>query len=160
MAATITAPRGLRVAELAASVGVGTDTIRFYEKTGLLLAPARTPADYRVYEASAVDRLRFIQGTQRLGLKLRDIKELLAIRDTGVCPCEPAEELLRRRLADVDAEMARLSALREQMVAMVEPLPSQHCPRPLPGSWCPPRTTGGDSHAYYDLVVRLRPRMH
>jgi hypothetical protein len=56
-----------------------------------------------------------------------DIKDLLAISDTGVCPCEPAEELLRRRLADLDAEMARLSALREQMVAMVGALPSQHC---------------------------------
>jgi DNA-binding transcriptional MerR regulator len=137
MDGTITAQRGLRVAELAAAVGVGADTIRFYDKTGLLLPPARTPAGYRVYEASAVDRLRFIQGAQRLGLKLRDIKELLTIRDTGVCPCEPAEELLRRRLADLDAEMARLSALREQMVAMVEALPSQDCPPPLPGSWCP-----------------------
>ena len=134
----MTARRGLRVAELAAAVGVGADTIRFYEKAGLLLAPARTSAGYRVYDASAVDRLRFIQGAQRLGLKLRDIKELLTIRDTGVCPCEPAEELLRRRLSDLDAEMARLSALREQMVAMVEALPSQSCPPPLPGSWCPP----------------------
>jgi DNA-binding transcriptional MerR regulator len=138
MDGTIAGQRGLRVAELAAAVGVGADTIRFYEKTGLLLAPARTAAGYRVYEASAVDRLQFIQGAQRLGLKLREIKDLLAIRDTGVCPCEPAEELLRRRLMDLDAEIARLSALREQMVAMVEALPSQHCPPPLPGSWCPP----------------------
>jgi hypothetical protein len=67
-----------------------------------------------------------------------DIKDLLVIRDTDVCPCEPAEELLRRRLTDLDAEMARLSALREQMVAMVETLPSQHCPPPVPGCWCPP----------------------
>jgi MerR family transcriptional regulator, copper efflux regulator len=49
------------VAELAAAVGIGADTIRFYEKTGLVLAPARTPAGYRVYEASAADRLQFIQ---------------------------------------------------------------------------------------------------
>lgn len=134
----MTARRGLRVAELAAAVGVGADTIRYYEKAGLLPGPARTPAGYRIYEADAVDRLQFIQGAQRLGLKLRDIKDLLAIRDTGVCPCEPAEELLRRRLTDLDAEMARLSALREQMVAMVEALPFQDCPPPLPGSWCPP----------------------
>ena len=134
----MTARRGLRVAELAAEVGVGADTIRYYEKAGLLPGPARTPAGYRSYETDAVDRLQFIQGAQRLGLKLRDIKDLLAIRDTGVCPCEPAEELLRRRLTDLDAEMARLSALREQMVAMVEALPSQDCPPPLPGSWCPP----------------------
>jgi DNA-binding transcriptional MerR regulator len=138
MEQTMTARRGLRVAELAAAVGVGTDTIRYYEKAGLLPAPARTPAGYRIYEADAVDRLQFIQGAQRLGLKLRDIKDLLAIRDTGVCPCEPAGELLRRRLTDLDAEMARLSALREQMVAMVKALPAQDCPLPLPGSWCPP----------------------
>jgi DNA-binding transcriptional MerR regulator len=138
MEQTMTARRGLRVAELAAAVGVGTDTIRYYEKAGLLPAPARTPAGYRIYEADAVDRLQFIQGAQRLGLKLRDIKDLLAIRDTGVCPCEPAGELLRRRLTDLDAEMARLSALREQMVAMVKALPAQDCPPPLPGSWCPP----------------------
>jgi DNA-binding transcriptional MerR regulator len=56
----------MRVAELAAAVGVGADTIRFYEKTGLLLAPARTPAGYRIYEASVVDRLRFIQGRNAL----------------------------------------------------------------------------------------------
>jgi DNA-binding transcriptional MerR regulator len=139
---TITARRGLRVAELAAAVGVGGDTIRYYEKAGLLPGPARTPAGYRVYEADAVDRLQFIQGAQRLGLKLRDIKDLLAVRDTGVCPCEPAEELLCRRLADLAAEMARLSALREQMVAMVEALPSRDCPLPLPGSWCPPENEG------------------
>lgn len=123
---------------MAAAVGVGGDTIRYYEKAGLLPEPARTPAGYRVYEINAVDRLRFIQGAQRLGLRLRDIKDLLVIRDTGVCPCEPAEQLLRRRLAEVDAEMARLSALREQMIAMLEALPSQDCPPPLPGTWCPP----------------------
>lgn len=138
----MTAQRGLRVAELAAAVGVGADTIRYYEKVGLLLPPARTSAGYRAYGAGVVERLRFIQGAQRLGLKLRDIKDLLEVRDTGVCPCEPAEELLRRRLADLDEEMARLGALREQMVAMIAALPSQDCPPPLPGTWCPPDTEG------------------
>lgn len=135
---TTTKRQGLRVAQLAAAVGVAADTIRYYEKAGLLPEPARTSAGYRAYEADAVDRLRFIQGAQRLGLRLRDIKDLLAVRDTGVCPCEPAEDLLRRRLAELDAEMARLTALRAQMVAMVEGLPSRDCPPPLPGSWCPP----------------------
>ena len=134
----MTGRRGLRVAELAAAVGVGADTVRYYEKAGLLPSPDRTPAGYRVYEADAVDRLQFIQGAQRLGFRLRDIKDLLAIRDTGTCPCGPAEELLRRRLAELDVEMARLSVLREQMVAMAEALPSQDCPPPLPGRWCPP----------------------
>jgi len=138
MNATTIATRGLRVAELADAVGVAPDTIRYYERAGLLPPPARTPAGYRAYDPGAVDRLRFIQGAQRLGLKLRDIRDLLAIRDTGVCPCEPAEQLLRRRLSDLDAEMARLAALRVQMVAMVEALPSADCPPPSPGTWCPP----------------------
>ncbi len=77
-------------------------------------------------------------GAQRLGLTLTDIRDLLAVRDTGTCPCEPAEDLLRRRLADVDAQIARLTALRTEMVNMIERLPSAECPPPNPGTWCPP----------------------
>ncbi|HEV8173626.1 MAG TPA: MerR family transcriptional regulator, partial [Actinoplanes sp.] len=92
MDATITRPaRGMRVSELAAAAGVAADTIRYYERAGLLPAPPRTASGYRAYDEDAVDRLRFIQGAQRLGLRLRDIADLLAVRDTGVCPCEPAE---------------------------------------------------------------------
>ena len=145
MSRTTTPDRGLRVAELAESVGLSADTVRYYERVGLLPPPARTPAGYRVYDDSAADRLRFIQGAQRLGLRLRDIAELLAVRDTGVCACEPAEQLLRRRLADLDAEMARLAALRAQMVAMVEALPGEVCPPPTPGAWCAPSTDGAGS---------------
>ncbi len=128
----------MRVAELADAVGMSPDTIRYYERVGLLPPPARTPAGYRAYDGGALDRLRFIQGAQRLGLRLREIAELLAIRDTGVCPCEPAEQLLRRRLVELDAEMARLTALRADLVTMVEALPSAQCPPPSPGTWCPP----------------------
>jgi DNA-binding transcriptional MerR regulator len=139
---TVTTGRGLRVAELAAAVGLSPDTIRYYERAGLLPAPARTAAGYRVYDDSAVDRLRFVQGAQRLGLRLKDIADLLAVRDTGVCPCEPAEQLLRRRLADVDEQLARLTALRADMVAMIDGLPSAECPPPTPGTWCPPVPEG------------------
>jgi len=129
--------RGLRVAELAEAVGLSADTIRYYERVGLLPPQARTPAGYRAYDGGAVDRLRFIQGAQRLGLKLRDIADLLAVRDTGVCPCEPAEQLLRRRLMELDAEMTRLAALRVQVVAMLDTLPAADCPGPAPGTWRP-----------------------
>jgi DNA-binding transcriptional MerR regulator len=118
---TTTTGRGLRVAELAAAAGVSPDTIRYYERSGLLPAPARTASGYRAYDDAAADRVKFIQGAQRLGLRLKDIADLLAIRDTGVCPCESAEQVLRHRLADLDAQMARLKALRSDMVAMIEP---------------------------------------
>ena len=138
MGTTSAPPQGLRVAELAAAAGLSPDTVRYYERAGLLPPPARTPTGYRSYDTAAVDRLQFIRGAQRLGLTLRDIADLLAVRDTGVCPCEPAEQLLRRRLDELDAEMTRLASLRTQMVAMLDGLPSADCPPPTPGAWCPP----------------------
>jgi DNA-binding transcriptional MerR regulator len=137
MSATAVSGSGLRVAELAAAVGVAPDTVRYYERAGLLPAPARTASGYRAYDSAAVDRLKFIQGAQRLGLKLRDIRDLLAVRDTGICPCEPAEQLLQRRLTDLDAEMCRLAALRAEIVTMLDSLPAGDCPPPAPGTWCP-----------------------
>lgn len=128
----------LRIGELAAATGLGTETIRYYEKVGLLPAPARTPAGYRAYGPEAADRLHFIRGAQRLGLRLEDIRNLLAIRDTGTCPCEPAADFLSRRLAEVDAQIQRLEALRTEMATMLDALPAGECPQPAPGTWLPP----------------------
>jgi DNA-binding transcriptional MerR regulator len=77
----------LTISKLATEVGLTADTIRYYEKAGLLPAPARTSAGYRLYGDDAADRLRFIKGAQRIGLRLREIKELLDIGDRGLCPC-------------------------------------------------------------------------
>lgn len=140
-----TAPAELTVAQLARTVGTKPDTIRYYERAGLLPPPARTPAEHRRYDGAAVDRLRFIRGAQRLGLRLSEIKTLLAVRDTGTCPCEPAEELLRQHIDDVDAELARLGSLRAELLVMADALAAAvqapqgvDCPDPLPGTWCPP----------------------
>jgi DNA-binding transcriptional MerR regulator len=140
---------GLTVRELATAVGISPDAVRFYERSGLLPAPDRTPAGYRSYTPDAIDRLRFIQGAQRLGLRLREIRDLLAVCDTGTCPCEPAEVLLRRRITEVDAELARLTKLRTELTAMADRLPAPDCPDPIPGTWCPPGPSveGGDEDA-------------
>jgi DNA-binding transcriptional MerR regulator len=131
---------GMSVSALAERVGVRPHTVRYYERIGLLPPPARTRAEHRRYDQTAVDRLQFVQGAQRLGLALREINDLLAVRDTGRCPCEPAEVLLRRHIGEIDAEVARLSALRAELVAMADRLPSADCPDPVPGRWCPPGT--------------------
>jgi DNA-binding transcriptional MerR regulator len=144
MTTTASLADGLRVGELARTVGLSADTIRYYEKAGLLPAPARTASSYRVYDDSAVDRVRFIQGAQRLGLRLTDIADLLAIRDTGVCPCESAETHLTRRLREVDKEISRLQLLRQDMASMLAALPAADCPPPTPGTWCPPGEGGDD----------------
>ncbi|WP_112263420.1 heavy metal-responsive transcriptional regulator [Lentzea terrae] len=119
----------MRVAELARQVGVRPDTVRYYERAGLLAPPPRTSSGYRQYPPSAADRILFIRDCQRLGLTLREISSLLEVRDTGECPCEPAEQLLQRHIAEIDAEMARLARLRSDLVDMV----GTDCP-----PWCPP----------------------
>ena len=75
---------------------------------------------------------------QRLGLPLAEIRDLLAVRDTGACPCEAAEGLLRRHVAEIDQEIARLAALRDELACMLAAMPGPDCPDPLPGTWCPP----------------------
>lgn len=127
--------QGLRIGEIAEVVGLSPETIRYYERAELLPPPARTRAGYRSYGDEAVERLYFIQGAQRLGLKLDDIRNLLSIRDTGACPCEPAGELLEQRLTELDAQIRRLEALRTELVTMVEALPAEDCPLPTPGTW-------------------------
>jgi DNA-binding transcriptional MerR regulator len=136
---------GLSVGQLASRAGVRADTIRFYERTGLLPAPARTEGDHRRYGPADVDRLLFVRGAQRLGLRLAEIRALIAVRDTGTCPCGPAETLLRDHLGETDREIARLTALRAQLTVMLDGLagPSS-CPDPVPGTWRPPRDPVAD----------------
>lgn len=136
-------PAGLSIAQLASRTGLRPDTIRYYERRGLLHAPARTSGDHRRYGEAAVDRLCFILGAKRLGLRLADISELLVLRDTGQCPCEPAASLLARRLAEIDAEITRLTGLRGELTAMLAAIPGPDCPEPAPGTWLPPAGQAG-----------------
>ena len=128
----------LTVGQLAARAGVRADTIRYYERAGLLPEPSRTDGDHRRYGPADLDRMLFIRGAQRLGLRLAEIRELLSVRDTGVCPCGPAETLLSEHIGEIDREIARLARLRAELAEMVTGLssPSEPCPDPVPGTWC------------------------
>lgn len=134
---------GLSITQLAARAQVRPDTIRYYEKTGLLPAPARTAGDHRRYDDRALDRLQFIRGAKRLGLRLDAIAELLELRDAGQCPCDSAAGMLRSRLAEIDAELTQLSVLRDQLQAMLGAIPGPACPDPAPGTWRPATAPDG-----------------
>ena len=76
-----------------------------------------------------MDRLLFIRGAQRLGLHLAEIRELLTVRDTGVCACgAPAEGLLRRHVAEIEKEIERLTALRAELLGMLAAMPGPRLP--------------------------------
>jgi len=112
------------ISQVAAVVGIRTDTIRYYERVGLLPLPERSPNGYRSYDDGDVERLRFIRGAQRLGLRLKDIRELLSIRDNGACLCGHTAELVDKRLVDLDLQIASLKKLRGEMARLSEVLPA------------------------------------
>src|SRR5215218_4266441 len=129
----------LTVSALAEQAGLSADTIRYYERVGLLPEPARSAAGYRLYEEDAVGRLRLIKGAQRAGLRLREIGELLQVADRGQCPCGHSETLLRQRLGEVQAELARLQALESELVRLLERHPDPACPEAVTAAadwWC------------------------
>ncbi|MFG2838011.1 MerR family transcriptional regulator [Streptomyces zaomyceticus] len=109
--------------ELARAGGVSVDTIRFYERQGLLPPAERTSGDHRRYPAEAVERLLFIQIGRRLGLRLDEIRELAdACEEIPDCPVSHATGLLRRRIADVERQLEDLEGLRERLGRAVEQL--------------------------------------
>ena len=120
----------LTVSALAGQVGLSPDSVRYYERVGLLPEPARSAAGYRLYDQAAVGRLRLIKGAQRAGLRLREIGELLQVADKGQCPCGHTETLLRQRLAEVKLELDRLRALEADLTRLLERQPDPACPQP------------------------------
>lgn len=122
----------LTVSKLAKMVGVGPDTIRYYEREGLIPEAERTESGYRVYDEGAVRRLRFIRGSQRFGLRLKEIKGLLEVMDRGLCPCGHASDLVTARIAEIDQQIGELRVLRGDLARLSEDVGPDKC---TPGVW-------------------------
>ncbi|MGA9278876.1 heavy metal-responsive transcriptional regulator [Ilumatobacter sp.] len=105
----------MKIGELAATAGVTTKAIRYYESIGVLDEPARTDSGYRAYDQGAVERLDFVKQAQSSGLALADIKSILEIKDRGGRSCEHTLALLRQRLDDLDTKIAELQAARTEL---------------------------------------------
>lgn len=102
----------MRIGEAAAAAGTTTKTLRFYEDRGLLPAPERSANGYRDYAGETITRLEFIRRGRVAGLTLAQISDILAVRDRGSAPCTHVRDLLAGQLADLDAQIAELTALR------------------------------------------------
>lgn len=126
--------RAVRIGDLAKQVGVTTDTIRYYEREGLLPSPERTPCGYRDYGPGVLDDLQFIKKAQALGLKLRDVREVLEISSGGKPPCEHVRATVSARLAEVEERVRELRALRATLRETLERL--DRAPPPKAGCRC------------------------
>src|SRR3954470_3531007 len=103
-----------RSGELARLAGVSADTLRFYEKQGMLARPPRTSGGYRMYPAEALKRVRLIRGALSLGFSVAELKQLLLLRqrDAGGTPCMFARKLAQAKLEAIEREMQELRVFR------------------------------------------------
>ncbi|GAB3529342.1 heavy metal-responsive transcriptional regulator [Arthrobacter monumenti] len=108
------------IGEVSAVTGVDSQTIRFYEREGLLPPPHRAPNGYRTYNTTAIDRLRFIRAAQTAGLALADIRQVLGLRDAGQAPCTHVSVVLGQKLADVRARQQELTNLANDLERLIE----------------------------------------
>ncbi len=122
----------LTIGALAAAAGVGRETVRFYERKGLIPDPPRSPAGYRRYPEDTVQRLRFIRRAQELGFTLREITELLEFRVDEVSACSTVEVRAREKLKQVEAKISDLRRISSALHRLVE-----KCQAREPTSDCP-----------------------
>ena len=105
-----------RIGELARHFGIKADTLRFYEKEGLLAPSLRTPAGYRLYSEEDKSRLHFILRCKRVGFSLKDIEELLSLRISSCqATCREVKAVADAKLADVEERIAELERFRHSL---------------------------------------------
>ncbi len=107
--------RGMTIGELADRAGLTAQTIRYYEREGLLPAPNRTHTAYRVYGTEVLGKLSFIKQAQRLGLSLKEIRQILDMSRVGHAPCCRVRELLAGKVEELERTIAELSRFREEL---------------------------------------------
>lgn len=108
----------LTIGKLARAVGVNVETIRYYQRRGLLELPDKPPAGYRRYAAGVAKRVRFIKQAQSLGFTLNEIGSLLCLESADCCAA--TRELAARKLALIEAKLADLTAMRATLAALLE----------------------------------------
>ena len=105
----------MRIGEVAKRSSLTVDAIRFYEKRKLLPKAVRSVGRFRLYGEDAIERLRFIQQMQGLGFSLREVGELIQLRERKVDACESVKELLKAKLIDVQAKLEELRHLESEL---------------------------------------------
>jgi len=107
------------IGELAKATGTKVETIRYYERIGLLPRPERTPGNYRAYGEAELNRLSFIRRARNLGFSLDQVRALLTLSEDRSCDCSGIDALAREHLAEVDHKLADLSALRLELDKLI-----------------------------------------
>ena len=122
----------LSIGQVARRSGVGIETIRFYEREGLLEEPPRRASGYRQYSEQVVKRIHFIKRAQKLGFSLKEITELLMLRVDGQTSCEEVKQATSAKIAEVEQKMIELQRMRQALLQV-----AALCTGQGPASACP-----------------------
>jgi DNA-binding transcriptional MerR regulator len=114
----------LLIGELSRRVDLPAQTVRYYERLGLLDPPRRTASQYRIYSSEAEHRLRFIQQAKRFGLSLDEIKRLIKIRTEGAAPCADLKTMVKQHLDELDQHIQEMLVLRQELAQRYERIES------------------------------------
>lgn len=113
---------GLRSGRVAAMAGVNVETLRYYERRGLLAEPLRSPGGHRLYPPEAITRLRVIKAAQRLGFTLKEVAHLVRLGEHrhGRGPDRHLQEQARAKLDEIDARIADLHTIRSNLATAID----------------------------------------
>jgi MerR family mercuric resistance operon transcriptional regulator len=107
------------IGQVAKRAGVGVETVRFYERRGLIEQPPRHRSGYRVYPEEAVDRIRFIRHAKDIGFTLAEIGELLSLRPDPAGNCDVVKERAEAKVTDIDEKIRGLTRMRESLGKLI-----------------------------------------
>jgi len=116
------------IGKLAESCGVSGDTIRFYERSGLLQTDTRSRAGYRLYDTESIRRLKFIKRTRDLGFSLDEILQILALRSADGATCGQMLELTQRKILDARTRVSELAHIERALTRLAETCPGGDTP--------------------------------
>jgi Cu(I)-responsive transcriptional regulator len=115
----------MKIGEVAKAAGIGIDAVRFYEREGLIPAPARRPSGYREYTPDVVVSLRFIKRAKELGFSLKEISELLRLEASDAATAADVRERAEAKLEDLEERIRALQKMRRALRKLVESCPGQ-----------------------------------
>jgi MerR family copper efflux transcriptional regulator len=143
----------LTIGQVARSAGVGVETVRFYERRGLLREPPRRPSGYRSYPKEAIDGLRFIRKAKDLGFSLNEIRDLLALRLRPGTSCSEVKRAASAKVIDVEDKIRGLKKIRRVLLTLVDA-----CPETGPLTACPILNALAGENETNDAIRRKRVR--
>lgn len=126
-------PETMTIGKLAQSAGVGVETVRFYQRKGLLEEPHRGESGYRQYPSGTLTRLRFIRQAKELGFTLPEIQELLSLRASPEASCAEVQERIQAKIDNIDEKIRSLEHMRRALdgmagICLSGALPTSECP--------------------------------